>query len=202
MAKLNVDFFESLINDAKESTKKAVASSPFLTKSKSKVCEQAEKLASYKPGLIFDVSDDDTIPMNLRGRKKTDISLEIDPQNSENNITVVVNWLVKFVKTIMTKVNEHAELLKFTQKYVDGKADKEVFEALKVRCDALEKENDEVRQRSLKGNLIISSPSTHNKQSLLKPCTIRDPQSHAERLEDQTELCCRLILLKTGVKVP
>ena len=32
--------------------------------------------------------------------------------------------------------------------------------------------------------------------------TIKDPQTQAERLEDQTELCCRLILLKTGVRVP
>ena len=30
----------------------------------------------------------------------------------ENNLTVAVNWLVNFVKVIMHKVNEHAEMIK------------------------------------------------------------------------------------------
>ena len=130
------------------------------------------------------------------------MSLDSDPKNADNNIVVAVNWLVKFVKTIITKVNEHAELLKFTQKFTETKANQEDLDSIKARCDTLEKENDEVRQRSLKGNLIISSPTTNNKQSLFKPISITDPITRATRLEDQTELCCRLILLKTGVTIP
>ena len=186
MARFNIEAFEKLIIDARESTIKAVSSSPFLSKGKSKV-EGAEKVANLKPGLIFDISEDDTTHST---------------RSKESSITVAVNWLVKIAKSIIEKVNEHAELIKFNHKHIDKKADREEVTALEKKYELLEVECDEVRQRGLKGNLIISSPDLQNKKSLLTFKTITDPETKAARLEDETELCCRLILLKTGVTVP
>ena len=184
MAKFNIDAFEKLIVDAKESTKKAVASSPFLSRGRSKVVG-AEKVANLQPGLIFDIPEE--VPI---------------PSTRDSSITVAVNWLVNIVKSIIIKVNEHAELIKFNQKHADKKADREEITALEKKNDFLENEIDEVRQRGLKGNLIVSSPDTQTKKSLLTCAKITDRVTGTERLEDQTELVCRLILLKTGVRVP
>ena len=55
---LNVDFFESLINDARESTKRAVASSPFLTKHKNKAADKSDKVSNIKPGSVCDIPEE------------------------------------------------------------------------------------------------------------------------------------------------
>ena len=94
MAKFNIEAFEKLINDTKESTIKAVASSPFLTKGKAKVIEGAEKVANFKPGLIFDIPEDD-----------------ITTTTRDSKVTVAVNWLVNIVNSLIEKVNQHMEML-------------------------------------------------------------------------------------------
>ena len=185
MAKFNIEAFEKLINDTKESTRKAVASSPFLSKGKAKVLEGAEKVVNLKPGLIFDSPDDD-----------------LTHTTRDSKITNAVNWLISIVKTVIEKVNEHADMIIYNQKQVDTKADNEVVAALKDKVKMLETECDEVCQRGLKGNIIISSPEYQNKRSLFIIKQITDPVTGALRNENDTELCCRLIHLKTGVTVP
>ena len=59
-----------------------------------------------------------------------------------------------------------------------------------------------MRQRGLKGNIIISSPESQNKKSLFAFKKVTDHVTGAVRVENDIELCCRLIHLKTGVSVP
>ena len=65
----------------------------------------------------------------------------------------------------------------------------------------LERECDEARQRGLKGNLIISSPTTAIKASILHPLKVKDAVTQVERNENYLETCTRAILAKTGVRV-
>ena len=53
MAKLNIDVFEKFINDAKESTAKAVASSPFLSKTGAKGSQGAVVLLPITNLVLF-----------------------------------------------------------------------------------------------------------------------------------------------------
>ena len=58
---------------------------------------------------------------------------------------------------------------------------------------------DEIQQRSMKGNIIVSSPNLGNsKASLMKQQRV----DGGSRVETVTEMCQRLILKKTGVEVP
>ena len=69
----------------------------------------------------------------------------------------------------------------------------ETIEKLKVECVKMkemlakaEDHTDEIQQRSMKGNLIISSPNTRGKDTL----TGRLPKGN--RVENDTEMCLRL----------
>jgi hypothetical protein len=102
----------------------------------------------------------------------------------------------------MDKINQHAALLKFTQKTVDTKADQVDVTSLKAQVVALEAECDEVRQRGMKGNLIITSPNRADCASRAVQQTKPDRTTGAMRKETEAEMCVRMIHDKTGVEVP
>ena len=93
-------------------------------------------------------------------------------------------------------------MIKFTQQSVDNKAEQEELEEMKIKYAELETECDEVRQRSMNGNIILSSPNLQDKPTLLVPKQITDPVTGCIRNECCTEMCARLIYMKTGVTVP
>ena len=207
MAKLAITSFEELLKNAKESTINYAESSPFITKGKSQAAAVKAGLDRIKSGLSFDFVSQENFDItsvrdgSRRSKVVEDLSLDVDPA-ADKNIVVIVNWLIDFVKKIMEKVNDHSNLIKFTQKVSDTKVDQEDFDALKNKYEKLEHDCDEIRQRNLKGNIILSSPNTHNKKSLLNPLTIIDNHTSAERYEYEHEMCARLIKLKTGVAIP
>ena len=196
-----------MIDQGKQFTVETLRNSPFVAKGKSRAQALAKGLADISTGLSFDhVSETDfnihaVKDPNKRKKVINELSLDEEP-TSEKNISVVVNWLVSFVKNIMAKVNDHANMIKFNQKSVDLKADQVELDNLKKKCEALELECDEVRQRGMKGNLILSSPNLRDKRSLLAVKQVTDSVSGCLRNETITEMCGRLILLKTGVTVP
>ena len=208
MAKLAMSNFEQLLKSAKDSTIQYAASSPFVSRGKSHALAVKAGLDKIKTGLSFEMVSQDNFdikavqdPSSRRPKIVDDLSLDENPA-SEKNIVVVVNWLIDFVKQIMVKVNEHSKLIKFTQNVTDSKADQTEFEKLTKKHEDLEKECDEVRQRGMKGNIILSSPNIYGKVSLLHPRTIKDSKTGAERYEYEHEMCARLIKLKTGVDIP
>ena len=82
---------------------------------------------------------------------------------------------------------------------------REIENSFNKKCSAIDKEYDEVRQRCLKGNLIVSSPvrttsGGHNIPSLAKHEMFWDRFGNW-RCETDMEMIQRLIELKTGVWV-
>jgi hypothetical protein len=132
-----------------------------------------------------------------------DESLTIDKKaEPEKNIIVALNWLVSISKQIMEKINQHAAFIKFNQKTVESKAEKVELDSLRAKVLELEDECDEVRQRSMKGNLIISSPNRDNAPSLGIRQQKFDIATNTTKLETEVEVCVRMILQKTGVALP
>ena len=130
------------------------------------------------------------------GNYVEELSLDKE-EKSEKNISVVLNWLVKLVTDLWLKVSNQRDLITYNLENAEAKEaqltilQKEVKE-LQLYCD-------EIQQRSMKGNIIISSPNlgNGNKASLMKQLNV-----DGSRLETVTEMCQRLIHLKTGVEVP
>ena len=87
---------------------------------------------------------------------------------------------------------------------LDKKA-REVEEKLSKKCEALDKKYDEVRQRCLKGNLIISSPARktaggYDVPSLANHQMFWDCYGNYRR-ETDLEMVLRLVHRKTGVRI-
>ena len=192
MTKLNITAFKKLVNRSRTKT--------TLLASAAK-----EQLATLVQGWALSEEDDCTdgpLPdfTNVTGKDDftgDELSLDQD-EKAEKNATVVVNWLVKLVTELWGKVSQQAEMIRFNLSRAEAKEAevaslrKEV-ERLRIYCD-------EVQQRSMKGNLILSSPEFGQKKSLLHPGAGIVDGDFAK--EDATLLCCRLIERKTGVRVP
>ena len=132
------------------------------------------------------------------GFTSEELSLDME-EKAEKNSTVVVNWLIRLVTKLWLKVAEQAEMIKFN--FTRAEAKEVEVAKLQEEVAELRKYCDEVQQRSMKGNIIISSPNLGNgKASLMKQ--LRLEEGETTRLETVTEMCCRLILKKTGVTVP
>ena len=102
MAKVNITMFQEMIDQGTKFTKDTLINSPFVAKGKSRAVALAKGIADLSTSLKFDHAVKDP---NKRKKVIDELSLDVEP-NSEKNITVVVNWLVTFVKNIMEKVND------------------------------------------------------------------------------------------------
>ena len=193
--KLNIEAFKELFDNVKNSTM-----SPFINKT-SKFIEQAEEkgIAEFNVGLSF--SDDEDV-------------LDLENGGKADKAAGIVNRLVKYVNKVILKVKEHAKLIKFNRemtevvkveiddmkkKVADVEKLKQEHEEIKVKLEKTELYCDEIQQRSMKGNLIISSPNTKGKSSLM----VRREKmiGNDVRMENDAELMIRLIKEKTGVEL-
>ena len=192
MTKLNLKAFKELVSRSRSKTTffANTAKDSLLTAARSWV-------------VILERHDVDESPMDFNSVKEDegftsdDLSLVVE-ENSEKNSTVVVNWLIKLVDKLWVKVAEQAEMIKINFNRAEAK-EGEVAK-LKEEVVELRKYCDEVQQRSMKGNLIISSLTTQQKKSLLNLEAGVLNGDHVR--EDATALCIRLIKLKTGIEVP
>ena len=129
----------------------------------------------------------------------------------------MVNKLVKLFTKMVQKIADHAKAIKFNKDTMEDvsqevgtlqekeKEKSEYIMKLKAECIKLkemlnkaEDHSDEIQQRSLKGNLIVSSPNRDQKPSIL----IKKERMFGNvlRMEDDTEMIIRLIKEKTGVE--
>ena len=196
---INMYSFTALLNKANTMSSEVV--SPFVVRGK-RAFEAAKALniQNMAVNLRFDHLGDGDLDLHHMigegGDYQEDLTLDrvdSDPKNTN----VIINWLVRFVGTMMDKINKHAVLIKFNQ---TTKADQEEVAELRQKLVQLEQHCDFIQQRSMKGNLIISSPNLTHKASLFEPAAIQRNGSQAR--EDAAELCTRLIKMKTGVTVP
>ena len=159
-----------VVNTIKESTIHSMSSptnSPtnWIT---NKVRATGGRMATVVKALNFDalgVNDDDfelEVASSTRKGSKSLGPLVLDsslPQE-ERTKDVAINWLLQLSKVLVEKYNEYAGVINSAFNSIQGQVDKleEEKEELVRRCDKLELDNDSVRQRSMKGNLIVSSP--------------------------------------------
>ena len=102
------------------------------------------------------------------------------------------NKLVKLFTKMIQKISDHAKAIKFNREVIEDvskevnslqeneKEKSENIDKLKAECLKLkemlikaEEHSDEIQQRSMKGNLIVSSPNREEKPSLLIKKDIR-----------------------------
>ena len=121
---------------------------------------------------------------------------------SKKNPSVVINWLVNVTKQLITHVNHLGEIIKINQRSMEAKAEKSLVADLKAKVEMLEMDNDDIRQRSMTGNLIIASPQREGNPSLAVRQQVPDRELNGMRPESVTEMCVRLIKEKTTVEVP
>ena len=228
---LNIKAVNDLINMAQKTTAEANEDpSPVLTRARSVL--KLGKVAEHASKLKFAVF------ASLQGKD----SVNVDESETEaKTIPVVLNWIVSFLKDVVSKVNGQSDLIIDLIDKISGlsesrdtleaeleKKQKELEAEIKEKSDALEKdmeekkvafqmemekkcENleikyDEVRQRGMKGNLIVSSPERKTGDGRLDSLAFRrqtwDNVENSYREENDLEMIVRLVQWKTGVWIP
>lgn len=139
-----------------------------------------------------------------KGDKATD-SLEFHTQNKDRQVAPVINWLLKTCTAVVDKLNQHGVIMSALLAHHEAdiekikeevKVVKEEVEVEKKRIDHLEVENDEVKQRGMKGTLIISSTKRHGQDSSFIK---KNSTGRATELESELDMVLRLVMEKTGV---
>ena len=193
----NFEAFASLVNACKESSKKI--GSPILARGKAKAAGISASLEGVKSNLSFkflESGEDGESP--VLGQ-----DLTIDQvHEAKKNPSVVINWLVNVTKQLITHVNHLGEIIKINQRSMEAKAEKSLVEELKAKVQSLELDNDDIRQRSMTGNLIIASPQREGNPSLAVRQQVRDRETSGMRQETVIEMCVRLVKEKTTVEIP
>ena len=221
--KINKDTFQALFKTARESHEEALASSPLFNRTSKRVqdafqdtfgkASNAAEVVAKKAKLTFKVFE-----------KEEENQIDVEKVSSVHS---VVNWLSEVFKDIIEKVNEHGDILAFLlaqvskvdtndankveieelkQKHDDlAQKSKDKEEMLIKKCDELERNYDEVRQRSLKGNLIISSPARTTARGQSIPSLAKHQVSWDHygnrRCETDLELVLRMVYMKIGVTI-
>ena len=202
---------KSLFTEAADSSAFSLASSPFFSKSRAHAAAAKVGLDKVKASLNFDLISQNSDFLKVKdpstNQERQDLSFMEEATESgpvqekarSHNISVAINWLQEMVRALIRKVNQHGEVIKFSQQLTDSKADQSEVEAIKTKNEALEKELDECRQRGMKGNIILSSPDHGRSVNMLKHVNIQTNDS--VRLEYDHEMCIRVIKEKTGVQL-
>ena len=193
----NFGAFESLVNACKESSKKI--GSPILARGKAKAVGISASLEGVKTNLSFkflEAGEDGEPP--VLGK---DLTMD-EVKTSKKNPSVVINWLVNLTKQLIAHVNNLGELVKINQRSVEEKADKLLVEELKAKVKSLELDADDIRQRSMTGNIIIASPHRESNPTLALRRQVRDVKKNIVRQETMVEMCIRMVKEKTTVEFP
>ena len=161
MSDLSFNFksFDNLMSACKETSLKL--SSPILAKGKAKAAGLSAGLEGVRANLSFKFLD--SPDFNLKAVKvpggEVDESLSLgELPEAKKNPGVVINWLVSLTRQLINHVNHLGEIIKINQRSMEAKAEKSLVEELKAKVQSLELDNDDIRQRSMTGNLIIASP--------------------------------------------
>ena len=161
--KLNVGFFKELFDTAKKITQHTIASSPIVGKNSNlRELATVRGLDNVKIGMSFEEVVEE-VPEVADTKPK-----------AVERVTLVINKLGKMVMELVSKMGLHEKVIKFNKEASETNKKeleelKEKVDVLKMKLDAAEQHNDEIQQRSMKGNLIISSPQRQGKPSLMVP---------------------------------
>ena len=196
MTKINAESIVELFETIKSNT----MNSPFVSRA-SKFFEEADAKGVANVKLGFEAEEEDEDVTN--------------PAKVTSN--VMINKLVKLFSKMVKTIADHAKTIKFNRDMTEvvkeevntlknnEKEKSDDIVKLKAECkklkemlDKTDEHCDEIQQRSLKGNLIVSSPNRDQKPSLLFKKERKF--DNILRMEDDTEMIIRLVKEKTGVE--
>ena len=210
MEKFNIESFKELMSQASDVTETSKKATPVFENVPNKLRDFASKSMNVLEATAK-VSFDSLKALNLKEMKnmmkKTSKAnpLHLDTVNDGNsNIPLAVNWIVKLLKGVIEKLEEHGDLIRV---HNDALANPEAaidvgrqeIDDLKRENEKLRMEIDETRQRGMKGNIIVSCPV---KEGHTKAVHNDVTEGGKKRKENDTEMIVRLILEKTNVSIP
>ena len=146
----------------------------------------------------------------LYDRKDTAVDEDMDKRIAE----IFQQKQAELEEKMKTVVDEKAEKrvadieLAFQQKQVELEDKMEtktldLQKELSKKCEALEIEVDEARQRGLKGNLIVSSPALRTARGTVPSLAYpQETQYPGLGNESMVEMVLRLVHMKTAVRIP
>lgn len=158
-----------------------------------------------------------------------DLTLDISKlevrTHSQDNANTAIDWLAKMINKLVRSVEDNRTALRdvfmllkeFAENISRQNVEIDKLNDLKTKVESLEEEmktkdekienvfhdNDELRQRGLKGNIIVSSAripakgSRPEKLAFCKTVLQRDPQV----LESDLDFCARMIREKTNIVI-
>ena len=193
---MDLKSLEELVEVLKESTMKAT--------------EAGERVVK---GLISEEVDDKFV-LSSKNQKLTKsnadkMRLHTTPGADDRNPGVALTHLLKVTKLLVSKVNELSRVVS-DQAKVQQRQEAIIAEqqtAIKeqeARQEVMRKEQgiryDDLQQRSMKGNIIVSSPEGPGFQSLAYRDRRTDEQGGFRGRESDLDVALRLVEMKTGVK--
>ena len=167
-----------------------------------------------------------TTRKDTRTGKDKDKTLLVDSNNPSATTGAVINWLVKTLDVCVEKINSHsividaillhheADVKKLKEENtevvekcseLEEKNDENVVEINKLKedkvkvekkCEELKVEKDEIRQRGMKGNLIISTNTRDGRASGFKRLEPRGPDMV---VEEELDMVPRGVRDHTGI---
>ena len=211
MEKFNVQDFKELMSKASDLTDATQKVKPLFENVPNKFRDFASKTmnvlgatASVSFSSLAELNVKDMKEMVKRTSKANPLNIDNTEKEENKNIPLALNWIVKLLKGVIEKLEEHGNIIRV---HNDVLANPEaVIDIARPEIEALKKENeklkieiDETRQRGMKGNILVSCP-VKNGQTRAGHSEVTEGEN--KRLENDTEMVIRLILDKTGVKIP
>ena len=209
----NTEKFEALVNKTQESSLAAsLETSPFVSAAKKAGASARSALTKVKSKLNFSDLDSDTFIPNSQSRSSRSKNQLLDDPDWKNastpaeKTTIAVNWLIGFFGPIIEQLNNFGDVIKSFGERLDKVEKKTPVNAwgestelsdLRALVSDLKDELDEVRQRSMKGNLIVTSKERTGRNGRKIPSLAKKKDQ-----ESDLKLVLRLIKEKTDVDVP
>ena len=189
--------FQELVTNLHKSTQESTNETPLFKNATQKIKDSlGESFKNFKERITlkeltnprFDITESGK-KMNLsNGANPNEYSIQKDdPGNPGKNNQAALNWFTKILKNVIDKVHENGHIIKvfcehlstvmdnlesINNKNDDLKSQLEdmtkKYKDLLEKNDSIENECDEVRQRNMMGNLIVSSPNHDNSPSLFQ----------------------------------
>ena len=217
MSTISIKALENLLDSLKTNTQEALSpdAAPVVIQMIEETEEMSEKLKKATSQLnieqmgiqdVLGTIQDLDRSRNSASQSKDGVKVNVKSLSEVNNI--LINTLVKICDSVVEKLNAHSTILgalvdshkkELVEVKEEATKEKEKSVELKNKIERLETDYDEVRQRSMKGNLIVSSPKKEGIDTLLVKKQHQDEWGNFWNLETETQTVIRVVAEKTGV---
>ena len=152
ITKLNLNAFKKLVIMSRSNV--TFFTNAAMDRIETAAASWADLLDAHK----VDIPTIDFNAVNVKedGFTNEDFTLDKD-EKTDTNATAVANWLINQVTKLGVKVSEHSQLIKLN--FNRDQAREKVMVQLQEEMVELRKYCNEVQQRSMKDNIIISPPN-------------------------------------------